>query len=79
MEKINRFAVHTAKHEAIKQALCAMGVQVLEKLPEGWRYNKYATTAPEGYKWANNGKDYFSGAYENALIKIDEDGVQGRI
>lgn len=48
---------------------------ILDKLPEGWKYIKNATTAPKGYRWAYNGKSYFSGEREQAMIK---DGGENR-
>ena len=39
-------------------------------LPHGWVFDEHATTAPRGYKWANNGKSRFSPDYEQALIYV---------
>lgn len=44
-------------------------VRVVDSLPDGWRVNKGATTAPRGYAWINNGKSLFGGHYEHALLK----------
>ncbi len=41
----------------------------LNKLPKGWVKTKGATTAPNGYYWANNGKSRFKPGRKNALIK----------
>lgn len=49
-----------------------MDIKKLDKLPEGWKYTKGAQTAPQGYKWANNGKSRFKPGYEQALVKVDE-------
>ena len=50
-----------------------LGVQFLDKMPEGWKeLPKGATTAPQGYKWIYNGKNPFSNVseYKSALLKI---------
>lgn len=47
-----------------------MSHPVLNSLPKGWRYIEGATTAPKGYKWANNSKSLFSSDYRSALVKI---------
>ena len=39
-------------------------------LPHGWVFDEHATTAPRGYKLANNGKSRFSPDYEQALIYV---------
>ena len=44
----------------------------LDKLPQGWVYTKGATTAPKGYRWANNNKSRFEPGYKHALIKVGE-------
>ena len=41
----------------------------LNELPKGWKYTEGAQTAPDGYRWANNGKSRFRSGYERALIK----------
>lgn len=38
-------------------------------LPDGWRYVEGALTAPNGWRWASNGKSKFSGGYQHALIR----------
>lgn len=43
---------------------------ILNELPEGWKFNPRATTAPVGYMWAWNGKSLFSNEYRHAVIKI---------
>lgn len=55
-------------------------VPILDELPEGWKFNEQATTAPDGYKWATNGQPFYreskSGDYEtnplyrSAVVKI---------
>ena len=47
-------------------------VRKLERLPDGWRYTVGALTAPNGWRWANNGKSIFSGERETALIRDGE-------
>jgi len=46
------------------------GVEVLDKMPDGWKVCKGATTAPYGYVWINNGKSLFTGEYNHALLKL---------
>lgn len=43
--------------------------EVLNELPEGWRYIEGAITAPRGYKWAWNVKSHFGGEYKQRLIR----------
>lgn len=47
------------------------GGHVYDSLPKGWRENKGATTAPNGYSVISNGKSRFSpnGEYKNGIIK----------
>jgi hypothetical protein len=45
-------------------------VAKLETLPEGWRRNEKAMTAPRGWYWADNGKSRFKPGFEHALIKM---------
>ncbi len=48
-----------------------LGVQFLDKMPEGWRELKGATTAPNGYVWIYNGKSPLNFAeYKSALLKL---------
>ena len=42
----------------------------LDELPQDWIYTKGATTAPKGYRWANNNKSRFEPGYKHALIKV---------
>lgn len=42
----------------------------LDELPQDWIYIKGATTAPKGYRWANNNKSRFEPGYKHALIKV---------
>ena len=44
--------------------------KVYTRLPEGWKINHGATTAPNGYAWINNGKSLFGGEYRHALLKL---------
>ena len=46
-----------------------MMVYVLDALPEGWRYIEGALTAPNGFRWACNGKSRFSPEYRHALVR----------
>jgi len=42
---------------------------IIDKLPDGWRVNPDATTAPNGYVWVDNKKSLFGGERESAIIK----------
>lgn len=56
---------------------------ILLEMPEGWKINKGATTAPKGSVWVYNGQSYFkkdnNGDYQcnderkQALLIIDMD------
>ena len=48
----------------------ALGVPFLEKMPEGWKIIRNATTAPSGYVWIFNCKSPFSSEYRHALLKV---------
>lgn len=52
-----------------------MTLKPIEKLPDGWKFDERAVTAPKGYKWANNGKSRFSPDYRQALVKVGENSV----
>lgn len=55
-------------------------IPVLDQLPIGWNFNEKATTAPNGFKWANNGQplfkrdadgNYFANRkYQHAVIRV---------
>ena len=44
----------------------------VDRLPDGYTYDKNATTAPLGYRWASNNKSRFSGERESILVKEDD-------
>lgn len=46
-------------------------VKKLDELPKGWRYIEGALTAPNGWRWASNGKSRFGGDYEHALVRAE--------
>lgn len=46
-------------------------VEILDKIPEGWKVRKGATTAPRGYVWIWNVKSLFSGEYRATLVSIE--------
>lgn len=48
-------------------------MKILNELPDEWRKQNGATTAPRGYVWVSNGKSRFGGEYENGLLKITEE------
>lgn len=43
-------------------------VPLLKSVPEGWKENTYATTAPKGYTWIDNGKSPFDKGYKSAIV-----------
>lgn len=47
----------------------ARGVAVYDHLPSGWQRVIGATTAPSGYYWAHNSKEFIGNEYKHALIK----------
>ena len=48
------------------------GVDIIDKMPEGWKETKGSTTAPLGYKWVDNNKSRFGGERQRALLKINK-------
>lgn len=50
----------------------ALGKEVpfMKEVPKGWKENLYATTAPKGYAWIDNGKSHFDKDYKSALVPI---------
>ena len=56
------------------------GTPILDNLPDGWKFNEQATTAPSGFKWANNGQPIFTRdangnyygnpKYQHAVIRV---------
>ena len=46
-------------------------VDLYKTLPEGWRVDQNATTAPLGYTWIHNNKSRFGGERRSGLIKIE--------
>lgn len=47
----------------------AVKERTLDQIPKGWIKLWGATTAPKGYSWYCNGKSWFSGEFECALVK----------
>ena len=55
-------------------------IPILDQLPDGWQFNELATTAPTGFKWANNGQPVFlrdgngqfhgNPKYRHAVIRV---------
>lgn len=50
--------------------------RIFATMPDGWTEIKGAMTAPVGYIWICNNKSRFSGEYEQALLKIRDEGEQ---
>lgn len=50
-----------------------LGLVRNEEVPQGWKETEGATTAPNGYKWYNNGESLFGGKYEHGLFPIKEE------
>ena len=53
--------------KTIKNAL-GKEVPYMDHVPKGWKENTYATTAPEGYVWIDNGKSHFDKGYKSAIV-----------
>lgn len=53
------------------EMLKSRGVKILDKIPNGWKILKGATTAPRGFVWVWNVKSHFSGEYLAALVLIE--------
>ena len=53
--------------------LCDGGLRiklfVCNSLPNGWKIDALALTAPKGFLWINNGKSRFGGEYISALLR----------
>lgn len=50
-------------------------VKTFDEIPDGWRKENLATTAPLGWFWAFNGKGLFSGEFEHGLVKEKKDKI----
>jgi len=48
------------------------GIEIFERMPEGWAVLEGATTAPIGYMWIWNCKSRFGGGFRHALMKCPE-------
>lgn len=57
-----RGAVSTMKNNLGRE------VPFRKTVPKGWKVDNYATTAPRGYVWINNGKSHFSKEFKHALV-----------
>ena len=44
-----------------------------EEVPQGWKETEGAMTAPNGYKWYDNGESLFGGKYEHGLFPIKKE------
>lgn len=51
-------------------------VPFMKTVPKGWKENTYATTAPKGYTWIDNGKSHFDKDYKSAIVP--ESALKGR-
>lgn len=45
-------------------------VDVLSEVPDGWKELEGSMTQPIGYAWYYNGKGFFGGEFQSALVKI---------
>lgn len=43
-------------------------VPFMKTVPKGWKVDDYATTAPKGYVWINNGESHFSKNFKSAIV-----------
>lgn len=48
--------------------------RIFTTMPDGWTEIKGAMTAPVGCIWICNNKSRFGGEYEQALLKIRDEG-----
>ena len=46
-------------------------IEVLDTLPEGWKYLEGTLTEPLGYRWASNGKSIFLREHRQALVRME--------
>lgn len=46
-------------------------VDLYNSLPQGWKQDKGAITAPKGFTWINNGKSLLSGERKSGLIRLE--------
>lgn len=58
------------KSEKRLASLKKQGVEIFDKMPDGWKEIKGATTAPNGFAWIHNCQSPFTGEYKHALVKI---------
>lgn len=49
--------------------ICGKEIPVYTTIPDSWRIDEGATTAPRGYVWINNGKSRFGGEYQQVLYR----------
>lgn len=54
-----------------KMKLGKFEVDLYSSLPQGWKEDKGATTAPVGFAWINNGKSLIKGERKSGLIKLE--------
>lgn len=47
-----------------------IGIPFLDKMPEGWKIVRGASTAPNGYVWIHNCGNPFEGKSRTALLKV---------
>lgn len=47
----------------------------VSKMPKGWSVIDGALTAPKGYTWVSNGKSFFGGERQSAIIKTSQLGL----
>lgn len=53
-----------------------LGIEVFDRIPEGWKVLDGASAAPKGMVFIYNGKSRFSGGYRHGLVRSGD--VQGR-
>ena len=76
VKKVNAHAEKVAGKPSTAERLKhfeELGLVRNEDVPQGWKETEGATTAPNGYKWYNNGESMFGGKYEHGLFPIKEE------
>lgn len=69
-EITDKYAFYRKMKEQYPDLILISCEKLLKELPNGWKKLEGTLTAPNGYYWASNGKSFFDGTYERALVKI---------
>lgn len=69
-EITDKYAFYRKMKEQYPDLILISCEKLFKELSNGWKKLEGTLTAPKGYYWASNGKSFFDGTYERALIKI---------